>query len=72
MTKKKIHVACSPLTGTIYAGKPLKDGLWGNSKDDVTDSAVRSVAVHLLVKKESLVFEFQGKKYILKIEELKP
>jgi len=69
---KKIHVACSPLTGTIYAGKPLKDGMWGNSKDDVTDSAVSAVAMHLVIKKESLVFDYQGRQYVLKIEELKP
>lgn len=45
---KKIHVAASPLTGVIYAGVPLKDGVWGEKKDDVTIEALVAVAQHTL------------------------
>ncbi len=45
---KKLHVAASPLTGTIFAGKPLKSGLWGKDKQDVTLEALVAVAEHVL------------------------
>lgn len=43
-----IHVACSPLTGTIFAGTPLKKGVWvwGKNKTDVTVEALVAVAQH--------------------------
>jgi len=38
---KNLHVATSPLTGTIFAGSVLKDGrTWGASKKDVTIEAL--------------------------------
>ena len=47
---KPIHVACSPLTGTIYAGSVLKDGrTWGTQKRDVTLEALVAVAEHTLI-----------------------
>jgi hypothetical protein len=44
---KKIHIAASPLTGTIFAGHALKDGrIWAANKQDVTIDALVSVAEH--------------------------
>ena len=43
---KKLHVAASPLTGTIFAGKVLKSGVWGADKQDVTIEALVAVAEH--------------------------
>ena len=44
---RKIHVGCSPLTGTIFAGTVLKDGrTWGTGKQDVTIDALVAVAEH--------------------------
>jgi len=46
---KNLHVATSPLTGTIFAGSVLKDGrTWGVSKKDVTVEALYAVAEHVL------------------------
>lgn len=46
---KKLHVAASPLTGTIFAGTVLKDGrTWGAGKQDVTIEALVAVAEHAL------------------------
>lgn len=68
---KKITVGCSGLSGTIFAGTLLKDGKrWSSNKQDVTDMAVNSVAHHLIVKSEELHFDYEGKKYSLKVVEL--
>ena len=46
---KSLHVAASPLTGTIFAGSVLKDGrTWGKNKKDVTIEALVAVAEHAL------------------------
>ncbi|MBL0523183.1 MULTISPECIES: DUF7446 family protein [Aeromonas] len=45
---KKLHVATSPLTGTIYAGTLLKTSKWGVDKTDVTVPALVAVAEHTL------------------------
>lgn len=46
---KKLHIAASPLTGTIFAGTVLKDGrTWGANKSDVTIEALVAVAEHTL------------------------
>lgn len=46
---KKIHIAASPLTGTIFAGHVLKDGrTWGAGKQDVTIDALVAVAEHVI------------------------
>ena len=68
--KMKYKVGCSPLTSEIYAGSVSKTGLWGK-KHNVTDTAVGAVAQHLLQKDEELRFEYQGKKYALKVVEIK-
>ena len=46
MNKKKIHVGTPPLTGTIFAGPTLKDGMWAAGKQDVTRDALVAVAQH--------------------------
>ena len=46
---KKLHVAASPLTGTIFCGSVLKDGrTWAANKQDVTIDALVAVAQHAL------------------------
>lgn len=45
---KKIHIATSPLTGTIFAGTIIKKGVWAAGKQDVTDAAISAVADHIL------------------------
>jgi len=46
---KKLHIAASPLTGTIFAGTVLKDGMtWGSNKQDVTIAALVAVAEHTI------------------------
>jgi hypothetical protein len=62
-------VGCSPLTSKIYAGKVLKNGLWG-VKHDVTDTAVGAVAQHLLQLDVKLQFQYRGKTYELKVVEV--
>lgn len=66
-----IQVHASPLTGKIYAGKPLKSGMWGKTKYDVTDMATSAVADSLLITQEKLVFEQDGKTYELSVKEVK-
>ena len=47
--KKPLHVATSPLTGTIYAGTLLKcNRVWSANKQDVTVEALVAVAEHAL------------------------
>ena len=63
-------VGCSPLTSKLYAGKVLKNGMWGQTKHDVTDSAVGAVAQHLLQLEEKLQFTYDGEEYELKVEKI--
>lgn len=47
MITKSLHIATSPLTGTIFAGTVLKDGRsWGANKKDLTIEALVAVAEH--------------------------
>lgn len=47
MAKKELRVGASPLTGTIFAGHLLKDGLtWGTNKQEVTLDCLVAVAQH--------------------------
>ena len=48
MKDKKIHIAASPLTGTIFAGKVLKSGVWASGKQDVTIEALIAVSEHAI------------------------
>lgn len=46
---KNLHIACSPLTGTIFAGRVLRDGrTWAAGKKDVTIEALVAVAEHAM------------------------
>lgn len=63
-------VGCSPVTSEIYAGKVDKKGLWVNKKQ-VTDTAVGAVAQHLLQKDERVLFNYNGKRYVLQVVEMK-
>lgn len=67
----KLKVGCSPIKGVIYAGTVSKTGLWGKNKTDVTDDAINSVAQSLLHTQEKLQFSYNGKRYELKVVELK-
>jgi hypothetical protein len=60
-------VGCSPLTSRLYAGNVLKNGIWGKTKHDVTDSAVGAVAQHLLQLNEKLQFTYKGEQYEIKV-----
>lgn len=71
-TENEFKVGCSPITSTIFAGSVSKKGLWLNNKRDVTDTAVGAVAQHLLQLGQSMQFNYQGKTYVLKVEEVNP
>ena len=60
-------VGCSPLTSKLYAGNVLKNGMWGNTKHDVTDSAVSAVAQHLLQLDQRMQFNYKGEEYEIKV-----
>lgn len=62
-------VGCSPLTSKIFAGNVLKNGTWGQTKHDVTETA--AVAQHLLQLEESIEFTHgNGKRYRLQVVEI--
>ena len=63
-------VGCSPLTSRLFAGKVLKNGTWGQTKYDVTDTAVGAVAQHLLQLEEKMQFTYKGELYELKVEKV--
>lgn len=44
--KNKLHIAVSPLTNSIFAGKILKKGIWADGKQDVTMDCLIAVAKH--------------------------
>lgn len=45
---KKLHIATSLMTNTIFVGTALKTGLWGADKQDLTIEALVAVAEHTL------------------------
>lgn len=45
---KAIKVACSPLTGDIFAGHTLKNNIWAAGKQNVTIDALVAVAEHVV------------------------
>ena len=67
----EFKIGCSPLTSEIFAGNVLKNGMWGAKKHNVTETAVGAVAQHLLQKDEEMQFDYEGKKYALRVVELK-
>ena len=59
---KKVHVAMSPLSKTIFAGHVLKDGkTWGANKTDVTGEACASVAHYVLSAGQPVIVKANGK-----------
>jgi len=70
--KKTLHVATSPLTGTIYAGTLLKCGnVWSANKSDVTVEALVAVAEHALQFGKPVVIHANGKpEYRITVERL--
>ena len=47
--KNRLHIAASPLSGTIFVGKVLRDGMtWGANKKDLTIEALVAVAEHAI------------------------
>ena len=63
-------VGCSPLTSRLFAGKVLKNGTWGQTKHDVTETAVGAVAQHLLQLNKKMKFNYKGEIYELKVEKV--
>jgi len=66
----EFKIGCSPLTSRLFAGKVLKNGTWGQTKHDVTDTAVGAVAQHLLQLEEKMLFNYKGERYELKVEKV--
>jgi hypothetical protein len=64
---EQFTVACSPLTSTIYAGRPTKKGMWGAKKHDVTIPAVHAVAQHLIQRGEDMEFTYKAERYRLQV-----
>ena len=52
---EKIRIACSPLTGSIFAGSIVKEGIWRN-KIDVTDQVYAAVIEANLNKLHNMSF----------------
>lgn len=67
-----LKLGCSPLTGTIYAGKVTKTGMWAAGKQDVTESAPGAVAEHLLKQDCSYEYTIGSEKYRLKLVKVVP
>ncbi|HCD9551663.1 TPA: hypothetical protein NEV79_000972 [Acinetobacter baumannii] len=70
MSKNPIKVMSSMLTGRIYAGRVSPTNqMFVGEKEDVTDTAVSAVALHLLKQEVCLQFDFNGKTYRLEVRE---
>lgn len=65
--KKEIRVHASPLTGTIFAGVPLKNGRWGNKKTDVTMDALCAVVDHVIKFGKPVIISNEDNKPLYKI-----
>ena len=70
MSKNPIKVMSSMLTGRIYAGRVNpKSQMFIGEKDDVTDTAVSAVAIHLQKTAMDILFDGDGKKYRMTVVE---
>lgn len=56
-------VGCSSLTSRLFTENILKNGMWSNTKHDVTDIAVSAVAQHLLQLDQKMQFNYKGEEY---------
>ena len=73
MSEKRLHIAASPLSGTIYAGIPARPGVWGAKKQDVTIEALVAVAEHAILYGKPVVIESDGTpEYRITVERLTP
>lgn len=69
---RKLHVAVSPLTNTIFAGYVLKDGMtWAANKQDVTTDTLVAVAQYTIKFGRPVVITNNGKpEYEITVREL--
>lgn len=59
---KRLHVAKSPITNTIFAGSVLKDGCtWAANKTDVTGEASAAVAQRAIAMGGTMTITANGK-----------
>jgi hypothetical protein len=65
---KNIVVAISELSGRIYAGVPLRSGVWGAKKTDVTDMCIFAVT-QLLNEEGPMVVTLDGKNFEIHTKE---
>jgi hypothetical protein len=64
--KNNIAIACSPVSGRIYAGVPMKPGLFGKNKQDVTDICIYAVTEYVK-NTGSLLVAINGEKFVLSV-----
>ena len=66
--RDEFHVGAGALTGTIYAGKITKNGVW-RTRSDVTNEALQAVAEHMVTQKiEQYIFRGKDRIVTLKCE----
>lgn len=59
---KRLHVAISPITSTIFAGNVLKDGCtWASNKTDVTGEAAAAVAQRAIAMGGTIMVTANGR-----------
>lgn len=61
---KPLHIACSPLTNTIYAGHVDKAGTAWSSQQDVTGAACGAVANHVIARGGKVVVHRNGEPWV--------
>lgn len=65
---KRLRVAMSPITGTIFCGTLLKSGVeWSANKQDVTMDALCAVADHVIRFGEPVIISDGDGKELFKI-----
>ncbi|WP_312158866.1 hypothetical protein [Acinetobacter sp.] len=65
-----MRVVCSMLTNQIYASRvDINKGIVVGKKEDVTDSAITAVAIHLQKTAMDILFDVDGKKYRMTVVE---
>lgn len=68
----KLRVACSPLTGNIYAGRIRKDGrTWCDGKQDVTSDVIGAIIAKIGANKTIEVRENGVVKFEISVKEIK-
>lgn len=68
MSKNPMRVVCSVVTNQIYASRiDVNKGIMVGNKEDVTDSAITAVGIHLQKAETDVIFELNGEKYRLTV-----